>query len=177
MIRIFASALILTFFVAVSANGNSIETQDASQTTDAPPSVPMTAEMVKRGDGSWVIVKLSATDDLESKQAALEDHPDLQATFERYRRALAGGNMTQLASVWIMNPAERHQMNRFADSDHRISISISDASFVVEGDRATVSFMQNRKRAVTSAPRTRELSRRGMAAYDPAGAWDRITRR
>ena len=172
MTRILASALLFLLQVTF-ANANSLETKD----TVASYSVPMTAEMVKRGDGSWVISKLSATEDLESKKAALKDHPDLETTLERYRRALSRGDIGQLASVWIMNPSERREMNRLADVENRVSFSISKASLAIDGDRATVSFMQGRTQSAPNAPRVRKLSRRGLAAHDAAGTWNHVTTR
>ena len=177
MTRILAAILVLACFITVSANANSIETTESSKEAIASPSVPMTAEMLKRSDGSWVIVRLSTTTSLESQDAALQNHPELFETFERYRRALTRGDMTQLSAIWIMNPAERREMSRIADSDERFSVSISEASLIVDGDRATVSFLQDRKQSPAGTARQRKFSRRGMAAYDSAGAWDKLPTR
>ena len=179
MIRILPLALAVAgLVIPLSAVANSLESGTQVEASVAPSNqVPMTAELVRRSDGSWVIAALRSNADLEVHDAPLADHPGLQSTFDRYRRAIARGDTIQLGRVWIMNPAERADMERLARQGKRVSISITRASLEVEGDRATVSFLQARNQTDEPLPRKRRLSRRGMAAFDDAGAWDLVTTR
>jgi len=137
----------------------------------------MTAEMHRRSDGSWVIAKLSETPSLEPMNTALEEHPELLATFDRYRRAFSRGDVDMLSSVWIMNPADRKQVSRTVRRGKAISVRISDASLEIDGDRATVAFLQEQSLSATRPAAKSRTSRRGMAAFDSAGAWDSVTTR
>lgn len=168
----------LILMVAPPTLADSSETSMKNRTeTSAPGSVAMTAELVKRSDGSWVIGKLSTDDILEERAKTLDSHPELQATFDRYRHALSRADVDELGSVWIMNPAERQAVTRLAKQNKRVSVSISDASLEVNGDRATVSFVQASKASKLPTPRKRRPGRRGLAAYDSAGAWDNVSTR
>ena len=106
---------------------------------------------------------------VEESKGALCDPPDLQSTFERDRHAMTRGDMDQLSSVWAMNPAKRREMDRLASAPERVSISRSQATCEIDGDRATLRFVQRRA--------GRKLSGRGMAAYDAGAGWDGVTTR
>lgn len=173
----FLTILVAGFLSAGVCQANSSEAGTTPAAAPQQGAVPMNAELIKRSDGSWVIAKLSTAENLEPTDSELSEHPGLQATFDGYRRALARGDMEQLSSVWVMNPAERQELERLASNQSRISISISDATFVVNGDRATVQFLQRKAQSPVARKARRKLSRRGMAAYDSASSWDDVTTR
>lgn len=156
-----------------------IDVASGPPTTDeSAPAQPMSAELVRRSDGSWVIVKLQQTETLVERSTPIESNPELAETVDRYRLALSRGDAHALSTVWIMNPAERQQAGQLARGNTRFAVTITGATADVEGDRAAISFLE--QRAESELPVRRRASRsrsRGMAAFDPAGAWDALPSR
>jgi hypothetical protein len=136
------------------------------------------AELVRRGGGEWVIVRLEpqalggAATAAPAARASLADAA-LEELLQAYERAFEERDEAGLAQVWLMNPSERHHVGRMFRESDGISVAISDPVVRVDGDRARLEFDQ--RFSLVRAPRiSRAFSnayRRALAASDAVGNW------
>lgn len=174
MNRAFVS--VLACLLAGAANANSLDAVERTAVLAPGGATSMTAELVRRVDGGWVISKLNPTKTPLKGASPIADEPELEKTLDRYRMALTRGDMNALSSVWLMNPAERAELDRIADGPNALSVSISKAHQKIDGDHAWVIFLQ--QQSATTTPKVRrKASRRGLSANDSVGEWAELTGR
>jgi hypothetical protein len=136
------------------------------------------AELVRRGGGEWVIVRLEpqalggGASAAPAPRANLAD-AGLEELLQAYERAFESRDEAGLAQVWLMNPSERHHVGRMFRESDGISVAISDPVVQVDGDRARLEFDQ--RFSLVRAPRISRAFgnayRRALAASDAVGNW------
>jgi ketosteroid isomerase-like protein len=100
------------------------------------------------------------------------DRRAVAATLEEYERALEGRDLDRLARIWIMNPAERGEFERFLEGRTAIRVTVEPLELSVDGDRAWVRFQQSIAAAIRPLLERGDLAFwRALAARDAYGGW------
>jgi hypothetical protein len=150
----------------------------------ARPSVTrLRADLIQRVSGEWVLVNLRprvassgvvpAGSTSPAVTAAL---PSVSAALREYERAFERRDADRLASVLLMDLAERARVQRLFDQSSTISLSVQNVDVFVEAGRASLHFDQ---RMVASArPNLARAAawraQRSLFAHDAYGNWGGI---
>jgi hypothetical protein len=135
------------------------------------------AELVRRDGGEWVIVQLSPGEPQAASPAGAPVPParerEIRRALDAYEKAFEEGDAPGLARVWVMNPAERSSVERMFEQGGSISVSISEPTIELEGDRARLAFEQRfaQSRGPGMGGRLERLYARALAASDSLGSW------
>lgn len=135
------------------------------------------AELSRRASGEWVIVGMR-----ESTQAVLPAAAatagavveEIRAVLKRYSMAMAHADYAELASVWVMKPAEVDAVDQLFAQSSGLVVAVSETGIAVRGDRAWLEFEQ--QLSVANGPSlgasTNERAlRRALGAHDDLGDW------
>jgi hypothetical protein len=138
------------------------------------------AELVRRGSGEWVMVNLRPREAparaRPAQGASPALHPSVRAVLREYERGFEQRDADRLASVLLMDPAERAHVQRIFDESKALSLSVHDVSVVFHDDRASLAFDQRlvastRPRLARAADRR---ARRSLIAHDAYGNWEGV---
>jgi hypothetical protein len=132
------------------------------------------AELVRRSGGEWVIVDMAPTSAGSAGAASQPVDAGLGDALGRYQRALELQDIELVARVWVMNPAERAQLQSFFDRQDASRVSLDWTVLRVDGDHAVVRFVQ--QLWSSSLPSVARFARaRGhrltLSASDAVGTW------
>lgn len=136
------------------------------------------AELVRRGGGEWVIVRLEPQATAAARTASPAARANLadaalEDLLQAYESAFERRDEAGLAQVWLMNPSERHEVGRMFRETDGISVAISDPVVSVDGNRARLEFDQ--RFSLVRSPRVSRsfgsAYRRALAASDAVGNW------
>ena len=139
------------------------------------------ANVVRRSGGEWVIVTLglaspeaASSSAPSANESRIEDQPGLQAMIREYGRAFEEQDAQRLASVWLMNPVERKEIDRLFAEMSSVDVSVSHPALHLDGhDRGTLEFDQHF--VISGLPPAsypvRAGLRRALAAHDAYGDW------
>ncbi len=138
------------------------------------------ADLIRRGSGEWVIAGLRPSGKLGSDHfragASRMTNAGVHAALLEYERAFEQRDADRLATVLVMDPAERSRVRRLFDRSSAISVSIRDVTIAIaiDGNRGWLAFDQ--RMVVSRRPRREPNHRaqRTLFAHDPSGNWRTI---
>lgn len=132
------------------------------------------ARLIERNSGEWVIANVEMNPSgpagaLAGTASTAQVDTRFQRVIDEYERAFDERDPSRLARVWLMNPAERAQVEKLFGGSQQIRLSIDNARVTQTGGDAVVEFDQVVE--VWKRP-FRRSARRSMAASDNYGDWD-----